>query len=220
MNITSINGYNPSFGKVIPIKKIVFDDDSTVRCEQMSLDIFESQNNEKLDSSCDQDLAKKVIQSLNRILTKNDGAENNTYKNALNNMIRTVMAQMDKDYKAPTRPVDSSHNELVKPCYTTFRNYILTGKEASEYAVSGRNIGGARALVRDFDESEYVIDKSKRSFANCKEDLTTDPKVRLKNQYGGNLGLVIYADKIDVPKKGHKGSKTEINIKGIDFEPV
>lgn len=215
----SVN-YSPSFGKVIPVKKIVFDDDSTIKYNQLSFDTFESNNDEQIDTSCDSETSKKTLQALNRILMKNDKAESNTYKNALNNMIRMSFAHTDSDYKIPSKPVDSCHNEIIKPCYSSYRNYLLTGKEAGEYSVSGRNIGGAIALEHEDDRAYYMVDRSRKNFHDSKESILANPKVRLKNQYGGNMGLVVYAYKEDVPLKGHKGFRTEINIKGIDFEPV
>ncbi len=220
MKVSFNSLHNVSFGKVIPVKKIVFDNDSTINYEQLTIDCCDFSSKESVDTSCDPDTAKKVIQTLNRILLKNDGAEKNTFKNALHNMIRSTFASVDKDYKVPVRPVESSDNSILKPCYTAVKNYILTGKEAREYAVAGKNIGGARALVRDFNESNYTITRSKKDFASCKTDILMDTTARLKGEYGQNLGLVIYADKVNVPKKGSKGVKTEINIRGIDFEAL
>ena len=220
MNYNLTTKFNPSFGKVIPIKKIVFDDNSSINYEQMSFDSFSGSPREKIDDSCDPTIAQKTIRALNKILLKNDGAEKNTFKNALNNMIRTSFATADKDYKIPARPVDSSHNSTVRPCYCGTRNYILTGKDAADYADAGEDIGNSRALVRDYQGSDYLILKSKRSFAEQKQSIINRRDSRLKGNYENNLGLVIYADKTEVPKAGNKGTKTEINIKGIDFEPV
>lgn len=218
---SSLNiNYSPSFGKVIPVKKIVFDDDSTVKYKQLSFDTFESTNNDQIDNSCDPDMSKKVIQALNKILLKNDEAENHTYKNALNNMVRMSFAHTDDDYKIPSKPIDSAHNDVVKPCYSYYRNYLLTGKEAKKIANCGEHIGGSIVLSREFDEPEYVVDRSRKNFHDFSEEILADTGARLKNQYGGRMGLVIYADKNEVPLKGHKGFKTEINIRGIDFEPV
>lgn len=211
----------PSFGSVIPIKKIILkDDEDYTGYKQMTLDCFEFQNNDEVDDSCSHDLSKKVIQALNRILLKNDEAEKNTFENARNNMIRMSLAHMDKDYKIPPSPVDSSHNEIIKPAYSRDRNYLLTGDEARGYALSGRNIGGARVLVRDHGASYSRIDDSKRDFGYYKEDVLTDYNARLRNQNGSRMGMVIYADVDEVPRKGHKGMRSEIKIKGIDFEPV
>ena len=135
-------------------------------------------------------------------------------------MIRNTFARNDKDYKIPFRPVSSIDDTVVRPCYSGTRNYLLTGKEAKEYAVAGKNIGGSRALVRDFNEPEYAVTRSKRNFADTKVDLITDRKARLKGNYGQNMGVVIYADKVNVPKKGSKDVKTEINIRAVEFEPV
>ncbi|MDD3237485.1 MAG: hypothetical protein PHV37_05240 [Candidatus Gastranaerophilales bacterium] len=211
--------FTPSFGKVIPVKKIVINNDNAcVNYEQITFDSY-SGNTEKVDTSCSPDLSKKVIQALNRVLLRNDGAEEHTYKNALNNMIRNAFANVDNDYKIPAKPIPSSENSRIRPCYTGDRNYILTGKDAQDYFESGKNIGGARALVRDYNEDRYAITKSKRDFAYTKTGLIANPNLRLKNKYGNNLGIVIYADKQELPKKG-KGTKTDITIKGIDFEPL
>ncbi len=214
------NNFNVSFGKVIPVKKIVFDENSSINYEQLSMDCLDIDHRDKVDTTCDLATSKKVIQALNRILLKNDGAEKNTFQNSLNNMIRNTFALVDKDYKMPLKAVDSSENQIVRPCYSAERSYLLTGKEAKQYASAGKNIGGARALVRDYNEPDYVINRSKKDFAYCKTDIMSDYKARLKNDYGQNMGLIIYADKVNVPKKGSKGCKTEIKIRGIDFESV
>ncbi len=220
MKISANYLHNISFGKVIPVKKVVFDNDGKIKGEQITLDEFYSSEREHVDTTCDEETSKKVVQALNRILAKNDGAEKSTFKNALNNMIRTAFAQADKDYKIPSRPIEGSENNPVKPSYSKHRTYLLTGQEAREYAAAGKNIGGARALVRDFNESQYVINKSQKDFAYVANEIISDPKARLKGDFGQNLGIVIYADKVNVARKGSKGVKTEIDIRGIDFEPL
>lgn len=213
--------YNPSFGKVIPIKKIVLNGDtSDVNYQQ--LDSFELENKDNIDTSCDTNLSKKVIAALNKILLKTDEAEKNTYKNALNNMVRRSLAQVDDDYKIPTRPVDYSHKNMVVNCHANYKNYLLTGKEASEYSAVCRKMGGSNVLANEFGAKKIVISRAKEDYANWINDNIKDSALRLKNEYGGRQGLVIYADKVKVPKKdkGKKGFNTEINIKGIDFEPV
>ncbi len=211
---------SPSFGKVTPIKKIVFDDDSTVKYQQQSLDIFNGEDTTNIDNSCGGSTATKTIQALVRILTGNDKAEPNTYQNALNDMIRKTYAFVDKDYKIPSTPVPSTKNQIAKPCYGEYLNYMLTGKEAQEYSITGKKIGSSRALVRDFDAPEEIIDRSKSEFALRKNFILANNQSRLKTPIGTNLGIVIYADKVNIPKKGSKGVKTEINVKGIGFEPI
>lgn len=213
--------FSPSFGKVIPVSKIVINDKQFgLMYGQMAFDEFGSTKEEQIDTSSSQELSKKVLQSLNKILLKNEEQPEDDYSKALNNMIRNTFANVDKDYKIPLKAVDNASNPTLKPCYTYTKNYLLTGKEAREYGSAGKNIGGARALVRDFDEDKYAITKSKKDFSYCKTDLLSNYDLRLKNQYGGNLGLVIYADKIEVPRKGSRGTKSQIHIKGIDFEAI
>lgn len=219
MNISGIQKFNtPSFKSVIPVKKIVINDDtSVVNYSQMDFDSFINGNSQSIDSSCDDKTAKKIIQSLNKILLKNDKTEAHTYQNALSNMIRQTFAFNDNDYKPPYSSVNSKDNYIIKPCYTNNKNYILTGREAEKYAYAGREIGGARALVRDYNEPSYAITNSKRKFGYCKEDILSDKTCRLKNKYGSPMGLVIYADKIVSTKKSQAD---KYSIKAVDFEPV
>ena len=218
INVSAKN--SPSFGKVVPIKKIVFDGDSTVKYQQISMDSFVGEDTSNIDTSCSEETAKKTIQALIRILTRNDKSEANTYDNALNSMIRKTYSFVDRDYRIPAQPILSTKNDVIRPYYSNYLNYIFSGAEAQEYAKLGKNIGESRALVRDYDAPEEVIKRSKTDYSSKTSYILAKNQARLRTPIGTNLGLVIYADKVDLPAKGKNKVKTEIKIKGIDFESI
>lgn len=221
MKINLTTNFKPSFGKVIPVKKIVLKGDtSEVKYYQQTLDGFETEEKDEIDTSCNQNLADKTILALNKILLKNDKAEKNTYENALNNMIRRSFANADNDYKIPLTPIKPEDNNIIAKCSNYNKNYIFTGREARELIAQNKRLGGVQNLVNEFNNSPYKIEQQNKNYSSFMTSTFANSNLKLKNEYGGRLGLVIYADTENVPLKGDKGFRTEINIKGIDFEPV
>lgn len=219
-----------SFGSVIPIKRIVFKDDGNYTGhKQLMLDSVEFQNDDDVDDSCNRETTESVLKALRAILLKNDKAEKGTQENAFNNMIRMSFEYMDKSYRTYVNSLKSAHedvrinfssDDIVRPCYSDPRSFLLTGNDAVKYSLAGKNLGRAEHIVKNDDRQNYLIEGSNENYKNCKRNILEDHDVRLKNQYGSKVGLVIYAEEVKVPRAGHKGMKSEIKIKGIDFEAV
>jgi len=204
----------PSFGSVIPIKRIVVGDED-VLSNQLRINTDSSEAFDEIPSSCTENTTDKILLSLCRILSKNDGKTPLPQTEALNNMLRRSVAYVDKSYKLPAKMMTSDQSSKPKHCSYNGMNYILTGPEASEYAINGKRIGESRVLVRDFEESSSVIKESKKRFGLYKMRLIEDKSRRLQDKFNSKIGMVVY---VDTPKHVGKSRSDSFTIKSVDFE--
>ncbi len=209
-----ISSLSPSFKSVIPVKRIVVGDDNSIN-SQLRLGTDGSDAFSEIPVSCSDEATDKILKSLCRILAKNDGKNPLPQTTALNNMLRRSFAYVDKSYKLPAQAMTSDQTTKPKECDNNGIHYILTGREASEYAVNGKNIGGAVVLTRDYNASSNCISEAKKRFGIYKEKLINDKNRRLQTNTGMHIGMVIYVDRVKAPQKAGSNS---LEIKAVDFE--
>lgn len=209
-----IMSLNPTFKSVIPVKKIVIGDDSSNN-SQLRINLDNPSVTTEVSADCTPEDSKKILQTLCRVLAKNDGDKIPQKQVSLYNMLRRSVSRVDKSYKLPAQKMESDYPRKPKPCYTEGMYYVLTGDEAAQYYARGKGIGQSKALVRDFDAPEVVIDYANYDFGTYKKDIIENKAIHLQNNIGMPIGMIIYADRI--PPKG-KSKADSFNIASVDFE--
>lgn len=214
--------FNPSFKSVIPINVSLYNNS-----QQLSLNLPEENSGPKRMTDKEFLLRKKAAQSLVRILAKAE-KEDSLEVQSRNNMIRKFMSVYDKDYKIPNEKIESKDNNIARLTYSGHQIYLLTGRQAENYAKAGKKIGEMTAYDSELNDQakeqseiwgneeppeDHTFERrSRRSWGYTKDGITNSGSY-LKTPSGQPASLYIYAEETEHYKKA-----TTVQTTSIDFK--
>ena len=172
-------GNTPSFNGIVKVK-LVFDGDKQTN-DKAVVDSATKQLKAVLmkkdkDSKIVQNILKKnhfdrqtTLNELNEELNKN-------LKIRLTNksIFRQIYTHFDKDYKIPvTAPTDDARDVFTKVRTGKYGNdvYLVSGADAADVSVTGRNIGGKKSLERIDSRHTGVAQQAKENYFSIKDEI-------------------------------------------------
>jgi len=261
---------SPSFKAVIPIKSLVIDNVTvTAKCDGqeseavnvpavniLTKDKFVCHPNKFAYETRHRTNLQKALWAFGSILTKNEDEKPNKSKfTYLFGKVREYFKQITNpnnsygEYYPPCCAVDNKKEPIYRIAYSkTGRIYLLTGKDAENFADKGKDIGLNKRCVNDahnmkhlypegsYDAERYAHEEevAKQDVAGAKgvyreavDEMATSPN-RFKNADGEKASLTIHArllnaDKIkpDITEEKMRKliTRNSLVITGFEFTP-
>jgi hypothetical protein len=152
---TQTNVRPVSFGKAIPIKKVIID----------GIEI------------CDVNKTTTLLRDLGDVLTKNT-------EHKKGDSIRKTFAKKVADYTIPTDPINNRDVRIVEFHVEDDMKYLVTGKEANDIYGIGYWKWRINHDATDVRISSNEVDEFIKQLDEAARKIVTNPDVQLKDNFG------------------------------------
>lgn len=261
---------SPSFKAVIPVKSLVIDnvsvkekcvghEDEAAHVPAVNIltkDKFVCHPNKYAYETRHKTNLQKALWAFGSILTKNEDEKPNKSKfTYLFGKVREYFKQITNpnneyhEYYPPCCAVDNKKDTIYRIAYSkTGRIYLLTGKDAENFAEKGKDIGLNKRYANDahsmkhlypedsYDAKKYAYEEevaeqdvadAKSVYRGAVDEMATSPN-RFKNSDGQKVSLTLHARLLNADKIKSETTETKMRqlitrnslvITGFEFTP-